>query len=77
MNSTFLLLFWPEVFEQQPLFKDNMCGRIFLLAAEFLGDLAENICQELATLNSLNFTQFLPSITVLAFTLNAFNFTIH
>jgi hypothetical protein len=36
MNSTFLLLFWPEVFEKPPLWKDNVCGRIFSQAAEFL-----------------------------------------
>jgi hypothetical protein len=33
MNSTFTLLFWPEVFEKQPLGKDNVCGQIFLPAA--------------------------------------------
>jgi hypothetical protein len=38
MNSTFLLLFWPEVFEKQPLCKDNVCGRIFSLAAELFGE---------------------------------------
>jgi hypothetical protein len=35
MNSTFLLLFWPEVFEKHPLCKDHVCGRIFSVAAEF------------------------------------------
>jgi hypothetical protein len=37
MNSNFLILFWPEAFEKPPLRKDNVCGRIFLLAAEIFG----------------------------------------
>jgi hypothetical protein len=38
INLTFMLLVWPEVFEKQPLCKDNVCGRIFSLAAEFFGE---------------------------------------